>query len=551
MEVRHEQVDDLPVEPAVDEEGRVTRQWPAGRGFERADTRGTDGNDAARGGTGVERLGRHAVLLAMDDVILGAVRDDRTERVESHHQLDGAHLDVTSAASLEEARREVQPRGGCRDGTGTGGVHRLIPLGIVERRVDVGRQRHRSVTVECVERIVREESHSHAAGVIEPLAYLHRELVARGMHRAQHLADAESPRRAHERVPPSALEGTHEEDLDVATRRAAHSEPRRDDARVVHDEHVTGLEQVREVGNGTMVRSRRRAAVDEQASRVARLGRNLRDARRRQVVLERPHGRCLVSGHRGGMVVAGSRVSIQVYGPRMAITTRTDQLTAHDGGTFDGHVWLPDAGSGPGLLLLQEIFGVGPYVRSVAERLAAQGYVVLAPDVFWRVQRNWEADHDEKGLTDSIGMMGKFDFVQGVDDCVAAFEHLDEMSEVTRGTGVIGFCMGGLLTYHVAAATEPQVAVSYYGSNIASSLDLSGKITCPIIFHFGERDAYIPMEQVDQIRVAFANRDDAPVHVHDAGHAFDNHEAPMFFDPEAAKAAWAITSEFLSTHLPV
>ena len=105
--------------------------------------------------------------------------------------------------------------------------------------------------------------------------------------------------------------------------------------------------------------------------------------------------------------------------------------------------------------------------------------------------------------------------------------------------------MGGLLTYHVAAATEPQVAVSYYGSNIASSLDLSGKITCPIIFHFGERDAYIPIEQVDQIRVAFADRDDAPVHVHDAGHAFDNHEAPMFFEPEAAKAAWAITSDFL------
>ena len=139
----------------------------------------------------------------------------------------------------------------------------------------------------------------------------------------------------------------------------------------------------------------------------------------------------------------------------MAITTRTEQLTAHDGGQFDGHLWVPDSGSGPGLLLLQEIFGVGPYIRSVAERLAIQGYVVLAPDVFWRIQPNWEADHDEKGLTDSIGLMGQFDFVQGVDDCVAAFEHLDEMSEVQGGTGVIGFCMGGLLTYHVAAATEP------------------------------------------------------------------------------------------------
>ena len=234
----------------------------------------------------------------------------------------------------------------------------------------------------------------------------------------------------------------------------------------------------------------------------------------------------------------------------MAITTRTDRIAAHDGGPFDGHVWLPDRGSGPGMLLLQEIFGVGPYIRSVAERLASAGYVVLAPDVFWRINPNWEADHDEQGLNDSISMMGKFDFVQGVDDCVAAFEHLERMSEVRDGSGVIGFCMGGLLTYHVAARAEPRVAISYYGSNIAASLDLASNITCPIIFHFGERDAYIPVEQVEQIRVTFAERTDAPVHVHDAGHAFDNHEAPMFFDADAATAAWAITAEFLATHLP-
>ncbi len=110
--------------------------------------------------------------------------------------------------------------------------------------------------------------------------------------------------------------------------------------------------------------------------------------------------------------------------------------------------------------------------------------------------------------------------------------------------------MGGLLTYHVAARAEPRVAISYYGSNIAASLDLASNITCPIIFHFGERDAYIPVEQVEQIRVTFADRTDAPVHVHDAGHAFDNHEAPMFFDADAATAAWAITAEFLATHLP-
>ena len=115
------------------------------------------------------------------------------------------------------------PAVGAATEPGRDGVHRLVPLGIVERRVDVGRQRHRAVTIERVERVVREQPDSHAAGVVEPLTDLHRELVSRGMHRAQHLADAEAPRRTHERVPSPAFERTDEEDLDVAPGRAAHS----------------------------------------------------------------------------------------------------------------------------------------------------------------------------------------------------------------------------------------------------------------------------------------------------------------------------------------
>jgi len=235
----------------------------------------------------------------------------------------------------------------------------------------------------------------------------------------------------------------------------------------------------------------------------------------------------------------------------MAITTRTDHVAVADG-EFDLHVWIPAAGSGPGLLLLQEIFGVGSYLRAVAERLAAAGYVVGAPDVFWRIQRNWEADHSEQGLADSIGLVGKFEFETGIADCVAAFERLGELSEVAGGAGVMGFCLGGLLTYHVAVRADPVVAVSYYGSNIAAGLGLVDHIACPIQFHFGESDPYIPLEQVAQIQAAMADRAGAEVHVHDgAGHAFDNHEAPMFHNPDAAAAAWSLTMGFLGKHLPV
>ncbi len=236
---------------------------------------------------------------------------------------------------------------------------------------------------------------------------------------------------------------------------------------------------------------------------------------------------------------------------RRMTTTRTDQVTVPDG-RFDLHVWIPDAGHGPAILLLQEIFGVGAYIKAVGDRLAALGYVVGAPDVFWRIQRNWESEHDEAGLQASLAIVGKFDFAKGIDDCVAAFHALAGEAEAQGGTGVMGFCMGGLLTYHVAARTQPAVAVSYYGSNIAAGLDLADRVTCPIQFHFGDGDPYIPGDQVEAIEAAFSGREAAEVHIHaGAGHAFDNHESAMFHNPDAAAAAWALTTGFLGKYLPV
>jgi len=159
--------------------------------------------------------------------------------------------------------------------------------------------------------------------------------------------------------------------------------------------------------------------------------------------------------------------------PMSATTTRTDQVTVADG-SFDLHVWIPEAGHGPAILLLQEIFGVGAYIRSVAERLAALGYVVGAPDVFWRIQRNWEAGHDEAGLNASFGMISKFDFGTGIADCVAALGRLREEPEVQGGTGVMGFCLGGLLTYHVAVQGEgcaPVVDAFHAGAETTTGID--------------------------------------------------------------------------------
>src|SRR5215207_4737810 len=158
--------------------------------------------------------------------------------------------------------------------------------------------------------------------------------------------------------------------------------------------------------------------------------------------------------------------------------TRTEQVSVPDG-SFDLHVWLPEGGSGAGMLLIQEIFGVGAYIRAVAERLTRLGYVVGAPDVFWRIAPGWDSGHDEAGLALSMDVAKRFDPPTGVRDCVAALVHLQGLPEVRGGVGVMGFCLGGTLAHLVASAADPAVLVGYYGSGVPGTLDALDSITCP------------------------------------------------------------------------
>ena len=173
-------------------------------------------------------------------------------------------------------------------------------------------------------------------------------------------------------------------------------------------------------------------------------------------------------------------------------TKRDEQVAIGDDGEMGMEVWVPDAGSGPALLVIQEIFGVGPYIRAVAERLATAGYVVGAPDVFWRFAPGWEAGHDEAGLTSSMQQAGNLDPGKAVGDCVAAVEHLGGLAETVGRPGVLGFCLGGTLAFGVAIEDGPSVCVSYYGSGVPGMLDRLDDVACPTIFHFGNDDAYIP-----------------------------------------------------------
>lgn len=234
-------------------------------------------------------------------------------------------------------------------------------------------------------------------------------------------------------------------------------------------------------------------------------------------------------------------------------STRTDEVEARGGGSFDALVQLPEDGSGPGVLLLHEIFGVNSYVRSVAERLAGLGCVVLAPDLYWRIERNVALDQrTEEDVREGIGYTQRFDLEKGLEDCDSALEHLRVLPEVAGAVAVMGFCFGGTIAYHVAARSKPDAAVCYYGSGVPDALELANDITCPILFHFGGSDPYIARERVEAARRSLSHRPNVEFDIQEnAGHAFDNHLAPMFHNPKAAAAAWDMSVAFLRRHLPL
>lgn len=223
-----------------------------------------------------------------------------------------------------------------------------------------------------------------------------------------------------------------------------------------------------------------------------------------------------------------------------------------DGGEMGAYIALPEPGRGPGMLVLMEIFGVGDYIRRAAERLAELGYVALAPDLYRRTDPDAEYDHGQEGLQQAFAASGRLDHEGAVEDSLVALEHLRRLPETAQPVGVLGFCLGGSLAYEVALQDDPAVAVSYYGSQVPDLLDQGERITCPVIFHFGAEDQYIPVEQARRVAAAAAQRPEWECHIQpDGGHAFDNHESDMFYRPDAAERAWQLTAEFLARELPV
>lgn len=196
-------------------------------------------------------------------------------------------------------------------------------------------------------------------------------------------------------------------------------------------------------------------------------------------------------------------------------------LATSESGTFRGYLSLPASGSGPGLLLAQEIFGVNSILRAAADLFAEEGYVVLVPDLFWRLQPGVDLGDDPAGVQQALEYYQRFDVDLGVQDLGTALQALRALPQRQGEVGILGFCLGGLLAYLAAARLKVDAAVSFYGVGIEKYLGEAGNIACPLLFHFAGRDEHVPPAAVEAIRKAFDHRKRTHLHVYpDANHAF-------------------------------
>jgi carboxymethylenebutenolidase len=238
----------------------------------------------------------------------------------------------------------------------------------------------------------------------------------------------------------------------------------------------------------------------------------------------------------------------------MDVSGSTVQLNTADG-KMDAYVAQPkDGGNYPGIVVIQEAFGVNDHIKKVTERIAAEGYVAIAPDIYHRESERLIPYTD---MAKAIATLQRVQDGKAMEDVGAAIAHLKSQASVKSGAiGVIGFCMGGRLTYLAAAhhASDVKAAVPYYGGGIPmgnpSPLARTGEIKCPMYLFFGAKDQLIPLDQVDKIKAELTSRK-VPFKMEiypEAGHGFNCDDRGSYHQA-SAKDAWEKTKSFFAQHL--
>ncbi|MEZ1314937.1 dienelactone hydrolase family protein [Pseudomonas fluorescens] len=220
----------------------------------------------------------------------------------------------------------------------------------------------------------------------------------------------------------------------------------------------------------------------------------------------------------------------------MSVTTQWIEIDSAEG-KFGAYLAIPHTRKGPGIVLIQEIFGVNEHIRSVAEQYAADGYLVLAPDLFWREGARIELTYDEPGWKRAVELMNATDIGKAQKDIELTIDALKAQPGLDGGIASIGYCFGGLLSYLTAANGLVDMAIAYYGGGIQNQLDRADDIQVPLLMHFGEKDSHIPLEAVEKIAERFENNENVEIVVYpEAEHGFNCSHRDSYNQRAAAEA---------------
>lgn len=217
--------------------------------------------------------------------------------------------------------------------------------------------------------------------------------------------------------------------------------------------------------------------------------------------------------------------------------SETLTITTPDG-DFSAYVARPKAESAPAIVVIQEIFGVNKVMRDIADGLAAQGYVAIVPDLFWRIEPGIDiTDQSEAEWKRAFELFNAFDVDAGVGDIAATITKARALPGVNGKVGAVGYCLGGLLAFLTATRTDVDASVSYYGVGIEKHVNEAEKLTHPLLMHIAEKDQFVPPEAQQLILSALKDHPQIELHSYaDRDHAFAREGGAHYDAADAAKA---------------
>lgn len=221
-------------------------------------------------------------------------------------------------------------------------------------------------------------------------------------------------------------------------------------------------------------------------------------------------------------------------------TIENVQLKAADGHVLDAVLARPDGRPRGGVVVVQEVFGVNRHVRGVAQQYAAAGYLAIAPAMFDRAQKH--VDIPYAGIAAAIALMNQAKPELALLDMRAAIDTVAAAGKVGK-VGMVGYCWGGTMTYLAACHLPLAAGVSYYGGGLPRFLGHTPK--CPVQFHFGERDAHIPMSDVEKVKQAYPL---GLYYTYPADHGFNCDERAAY-DAPSAQLAFERSLDFFRRHV--